>query len=69
MSNAKPRAPVDYIERTRDQYAALGYPPYQWVHNTTTPDFVALPKPLPECRVGLAGSGGIYSEGQIAFHF
>ena len=61
--------PVDYIERTRSQYEALGYPPYQWVENTGTPPFTALSKPLSEARVGLIASGGIYRLGQIAFHF
>ena len=63
------RPPVDYIERTRAQYAGLGYPPYQWVHNESAPAFEQLSKPLSQSKVGLAGSGGIYSHGQIAFHF
>jgi D-proline reductase (dithiol) PrdB len=67
MPNIRP--PVDYIERTRDQYSALGYPPYQWVENTTPPPWASLPKPLSQCRVGLIGSGGIYQEGQVAFHY
>ena len=33
------RAPVDYIARTREQYDALGYPAYSWVHNEDTPAF------------------------------
>src|SRR5262245_2264699 len=63
------RPPVDYIERTREQYSALGYPTYQWVHNATPPPWAAMTKPLAECRVGLIGSGGIYSAGQVAFHY
>ena len=63
------RDPVDYIARTREQYDALGYPAYSWVHNDDTPPFAELDKPLSECRVGLIASGGIYEEGQIAFHF
>lgn len=61
--------PIDYIQRTRDQYAALGHPPYRWVENDDTPPFTPLPKPLGECRVGLVASGGIYAVGQVAFHF
>ena len=34
--------PVDYIERTREQYATLGYPPYQWVENDLPPPFRPL---------------------------
>ena len=32
--------PVDYIERTREQYSALGYPIYRWVEETEPPDAV-----------------------------
>jgi D-proline reductase (dithiol) PrdB len=63
------RPPVDYIERTRDQYSALGYPPYQWVENSAPPAWARLEKPLAQCRVGLIGSGGIYQTGQVAFHY
>ena len=63
------RPPVDYIERTREQYSALGYPPYKWVHNEDDPPFVPVSKPLAESRIGLIASGGIYREGQIAFHY
>lgn len=63
------RPPVDYIQRTVDQYSALGYPPYQWVHNEGAPAFTPLNKPLEQCKVGLIASGGIYRHGQIAFHF
>lgn len=63
------RPPVDYIARTREQYAALGYPPYQWVENPEPPPFARLSKPLAESRVGLVASGGIYARGQIAFHY
>ena len=47
------RPPVDYIERTREQYASLGYPPYQWVHNEDAPPFAPVSKPLAESRIGL----------------
>ena len=64
-----PSPPVDYIERTREQYAALGYPPYRWVHNEDTPPFEPVLKPLAESRIGLIASGGIYRAGQVAFHY
>jgi len=63
------RPPVDYIERTREQYAALGYPPYQWVENADPPPLTPLTKPLEQCRIGLVASGGIYVAGQVAFHY
>jgi len=61
--------PIDYIERTLEQYAALGYPPYRWVNNEDDPPFTPLSKPLTDCTVGLIASGGIYRLGQPAFHF
>lgn len=64
-----PLPPVDYIERTREQYDALGYPPYSWVQSDTPPPFTPLTKPLSACTFGLVCSGGIYRVGQIAFHF
>jgi D-proline reductase (dithiol) PrdB len=60
---------VDYIQRTREQYDDLGYTPYAWVANDDVPPFTPLAKPLQDSRVGLIASGGIYCEGQIAFHF
>ena len=61
--------PVDYIERTREQYQALGYPPYQWVENRDQPPFTPLAVPLSRARIALIASGGIYRHGQVAFHF
>ena len=61
--------PVDYIQRTLDQYAALGYPPYRWVSNDDVPPWSPLRKPLSESRLGLVASGGIYIHGQVAFHY
>jgi D-proline reductase (dithiol) PrdB len=63
------RPPPDYIEISRQQYSELGYPAYHWVHNEDTPPFVPLRRPLADSRVGLIGSGGIYAEGQVAFHY
>jgi D-proline reductase (dithiol) PrdB len=63
------REPIDYIERTREQYDALGYPSYRWVENDDVPPFTPLAKPLAESRVGLVASGGLYQLGQTAFHF
>ena len=60
---------IDYIERTRDQYASLGYPAYRWETIDEAPPFTPLSKPLTNSTVGLIASGGIYRHGQIAFHF
>src|SRR5512147_2800591 len=62
-------APVDYISRIRDNYSRLGYKTYNWVANPDTPPWASLTKPLSQCRLGLAASGGIYATGQVAFHY
>jgi len=64
-----PLPPVEYIPRIRDNYARLGYAPYQWVVNEDLPPWAPLAKPLSECRLGLVASGGIYLAGQVAFHY
>jgi len=66
MSSTRP--PVDYIARTREQYAALGYPDYRWVTSDDTPPWAPVTKPLARSRVGLIASGGVYVAGQVAFH-
>ncbi|MBI5439664.1 MAG: hypothetical protein HY900_00460 [Deltaproteobacteria bacterium] len=63
------RAPVAYMIRLRDNYAKLGYEPYQWVVNRDPPPWQPLRKPLSRSRLGLVASGGIYVTGQVAFHF
>jgi len=61
--------PVDYIERTRALYDALGYPPYRWVRNEGTPPFAPVVEPLESASLVLIASGGIYEHGQRAFHY
>ncbi len=62
------RPPIDYLERTRDQYRALGYPPYRWVVNEDPPPWAPLRRSVSESRLVLIASGGIYQHGQVAFH-
>jgi len=64
-----PLPPVEYIPRIRDNYARLGYAAYKWVVNEDLPPWAPLAKPLSECRLGLVASGGIYTTGQVAFHY
>ena len=45
-------APIPYIQRTRDYYAALGYAAYQWAHFDTVP-FVVPAAALTRSRVVL----------------
>jgi len=66
MPNLRPA--VDYLERTRALYDALGHPPYRWVRNQYVPPWTPLAKPVSQCRLALVGSGGIYRTGQVAFH-
>jgi D-proline reductase (dithiol) PrdB len=61
--------PVRYIDRTRQQYDALGYGTYAWVHETDPPPFTPLRKPIAENRLGVVASGGVYARGQTAFTF
>lgn len=51
--------PVPYIQRTREYYAALGYPPYRWAHHAEVP-FQALAKPLARCRIALVTTAAPY---------
>jgi D-proline reductase (dithiol) PrdB len=44
--------PIRYMQRTRDYYAALGYPPYQWAHFDTVP-FAAPSSRLAQSRIVL----------------
>lgn len=47
------RSFVSYIDKSREYYAAHGYPlPYTWAYHRDVP-FAPLTKPLADCRVGL----------------
>jgi D-proline reductase (dithiol) PrdB len=46
-------APVGYMARTRDYYAAIGYEtPYRWAHYSSAP-FQPLKKPLRDSRIAI----------------
>lgn len=66
---AERQPPVRYIERTRDQYSALGYGEYSWAHEPDAPPFTPLRVPISRARLGLVASGGVYQHGQTAFSF
>ncbi len=59
MEHLQPyRSFVSYIDRSREYYAAQGYPkPYAWAHYDDVP-FAPLRKALSECRVGLVTTAG-----------
>ena len=52
------RSFVSYIDRSREYYAAQGYPKaYAWPRYDEVP-FAGLGKPLADCRVGLVTTAG-----------
>jgi len=59
---------VDYIPRTRELYHPT--PAYRWANNRAlSVPWTPLAKPLPECRVALLSTGGVYRRDQEPFHF
>ena len=53
-------APIPYLPRIRDYYAALGYgAPYEWAHYAGVP-FQPLRKPLAQSRVALITTAAPY---------
>ncbi|MBP8296117.1 MAG: reductase [Burkholderiales bacterium] len=53
-------APISYMARTRDYYAALGYgAPYEWAHFAEVP-FQPLARPLAACRIALITTAAPY---------
>ncbi len=54
--------PIPYMERTRDYYRALGFPPYRWAHFVDVP-FTSLRKPLARSRVAMITTAAPYQPG------
>ena len=53
-------APIPYMQRTRDYYAAIGYTtPYRWAHYIEAP-FTPLSKPLAASRVTIVTTAAPY---------
>jgi len=69
VGETRRQAPVDYIDRTREQYEALGYGTYMWAHIEDAPPWAPVSKPLSSSKVGVIATGGIYASGQTAFTF
>ena len=61
--------PVSYIERTRNLYDHLGYPPYAWFQAGEAPPWTKVSKPLTESRLGLISTAGTYVAGQTAYFY
>src|ERR1700690_899416 len=57
-------APIPYMQRTRNYYAAIGYTtPYRWAHHIDAP-FTKLHKPLAQARVALITTAAPYQPGK-----
>jgi hypothetical protein len=57
-------APIPYLQRIREYYAALGYgAPYQWAHYAQVP-FHRLLKPLSQARVTIVSTAAPYQPGK-----
>src|SRR6516164_8847227 len=53
-------APIPYMQRTREYYAAIGYTtPYRWAHYVAAP-FAPLRKPLAQSRVTIVTTAAPY---------
>jgi glycine/betaine/sarcosine/D-proline reductase family selenoprotein B len=53
-------APIPYMRRTREYYAAIGYTtPYRWAHYLQAP-FTPLRKPLAQARVAIVTTAAPY---------
>jgi len=60
MTAAPSKAPIAYMERTREYYLALGYGnPYAWAHHEGAP-FSPLSKPLARARVTIITTAAPY---------
>jgi len=54
--------PIPYMQRTRDYYQALGFPPYRWSHYADVP-FTPLEVPLSRARVALITTAAPFQPG------
>jgi len=61
--------PINYIERITATYDALGYEQYQWRETESPISFAKGMKPVSESKIGMIATGGVYSSGQVAFHY
>ena len=51
--------PIPYMQRTRDYYQRLGFPPYRWAHFADVP-FTPLATPLARARLALVTTAAPY---------
>ena len=50
--------PINYVDELNKHYGSMGFPPYKWTINDTSP-LTRLGKALHECSVTLLTSGGV----------
>ena len=50
--------PINYVDELNKHYGSMGFPPYKWTVNESSP-LTRLSKPLRECSVTLLTSGGV----------
>lgn len=60
---------IRYIDRTRQLYDKIGYPPYSWFHADTESAWTPMTKPLAASRLGMISTAGTYVAGQIAYYY
>ena len=61
--------PTEYIRQTRENYAKLGFEPYDWYAADSPPPFTPVKKPLSQSRLGLISTAGTYVHGQVAYYY
>jgi D-proline reductase (dithiol) PrdB len=61
--------PVRYIDAITERYQGLGYEPYRWFTADSEPPWQTLDRPIEHIRLGMLTTSGIYTLGQVAFHF
>ena len=61
--------PTEYIRQTRENYAKLGFEPYDWYAADSPPPFTLVKKPLSQSRLGLISTAGTYVHGQVAYYY
>ena len=57
---------TEYIKGVNEFYARMGFPPYHWIKNLTSP-WTPFTKKKSECRAALVGAGGISLRSQEPF--
>jgi D-proline reductase (dithiol) PrdB len=57
---------TEYIKGVNELYTKIGFAPYHWIKNLTSP-WTPFKKKISKCRVALVGAGGISLKSQKPF--